>query len=170
LGMDVPVALAVGLIYAGSVVEIFTGGPDVWFESLGMFVFFLCTGRYLEMRARHHAGDLSDALARLTPVFADRVEADGTLLRVGAFELVPGDRVVVAEGGSVPADGVLETEQCRVDEALLCAEATPRSVVRRQHRRGNARDHARDACRRGYRRRGHRRAYDARGGLEAAAG
>jgi len=133
LGMDVPVALAVGLIYAGSVVEIFTGGPDVWFESVSMFVFFLCVGRYLEMRARHHSGDLTDALARLTPVFADRVEADGTLLRVGAFELVPGDRVVVAEGGSVPADGVLETEQCRVDEALLCGESTPR-----QKRRGEA--------------------------------
>ena len=133
LGMDVPVALAVGLIFAGSVIEIFTGGPDVWFESASMFVFFLCVGRYLEMRARHHAGDLSDALARLTPVFADRVEADGTLLRVGAFELVPGDRVVVAEGGSVPADGVLETEHCRLDEALLCGESTPL-----QKRRGEA--------------------------------
>jgi Cu2+-exporting ATPase len=125
LGMDVPVALAVALIYAGSVVETFTGGPDIWFESVSMFVFFLCAGRYLEMRARHQAGELSDALARLTPVFADRVEPDGTLLRVGAFELVPGDRVVVAEGVSVPADGVLETDKCRVDEALLCGESAP---------------------------------------------
>src|SRR5262245_25971496 len=133
LGMDVPVALAVALIYAGSVGEIFTGGPDIWLESVSMFVFFLCIGRYLEMRARHHAGELSDALARLTPVFADRVEADGTLLRVGAFELVPGDRVLVADGGSIPADGVLETEQCGVDEALLCGESTPR-----QKRRGEA--------------------------------
>ncbi|HEY8243338.1 MAG TPA: HAD-IC family P-type ATPase, partial [Casimicrobiaceae bacterium] len=133
LGMDVPVALAVALIYAGSVIEIFAGGRDIWLESVSMFIFFLCTGRYLEMRARHHAGDLSDALARLTPVFADRVQADGTLLRVGAFELVPGDRVVVGDGGSVPADGMLETEQCRVDEALLCGESTPR-----HRRRGEA--------------------------------
>src|SRR5205814_4689629 len=131
LGMDVPVALAVALIYAGSTIEVFTGGPDVWFESVSMFVFFLCVGRYLEMRARHRAGDLSDALARLTPAFADRVEADGSLLRVGAFELVPGDRVVVADRSSVPADGVLETAACRVDEALLCGESEPR-----QKRRG----------------------------------
>jgi Cu2+-exporting ATPase len=68
LGMDVPVALAVALIYAGSVVEVVTGGPDVWFESVSMFVLFLLAGRYLEMRARHRAGELSDALARLTPV------------------------------------------------------------------------------------------------------
>ena len=133
LGMDVPVALAVALIYAGSVIEILAVGPDIWLESVSMFIFFLCAGRYLEMRARHHAGDVSDALARLTPLFADRVQPDGTLLRVGAIELVPGDRVVVGEGASVPADGTLETEHCRVDEALLCGESTPR-----QRRRGDA--------------------------------
>lgn len=125
LGMDVPVTLAVGLIYAGSVVEVVTGGPDVWFESVSMFVFFLCVGRYLEMRARHRAGDLSDALARLTPVFADRVEVDGSLLRVGALELVAGDRVLVADGVGVPADGLLESAECRVDEAMLSGESMP---------------------------------------------
>ncbi|MET0203892.1 MAG: heavy metal translocating P-type ATPase, partial [Casimicrobiaceae bacterium] len=125
LGTDVPVALAVALIYAGSVVEVVTGGPDVWFESVSMFVFFLSVGRYLEMRARHRAGDLSDALARLSPVFADRIEADGSLVRVGAIELAPGDRVIVADGTGVPADGVLESAQCRVDEALLCGESVP---------------------------------------------
>jgi len=130
LGMDVPVALAIALIYAGSMIEVVTGGPDVWFESVSMFVFFLCVGRYLELRARHRAGDLSDALARLTPVFADRVEPDGSLLRVGAFEIAPGDRVVVADGGSVPADGVLESAECRVDEALLCGESAP--VIKRR--------------------------------------
>ena len=125
LGMDVPVALAVVLIYAGSVVEVIAGGPDVWFESVSMFVFFLSVGRYLEMRARHRAGDLSDALARLSPVFADRIEADGSLVRVGAIELAPGDRLIVADGAGVPADGVLESAQCRVDEALLCGESAP---------------------------------------------
>ena len=130
LGMDVPVALAVALIYAGSVVEVVTGGPDVWFESVSMFVFFLCVGRYLEMRARHRAGDLADALARLAPALADRVEPDGSLQRVGALELLPGDRVVVADGGSVPADGVLESPECHVDEALLCGESAP--IVKRR--------------------------------------
>jgi len=125
LGMDVPVALAVALIYAGSVVEVVTGGPDVWFESVSMFVLFLLSGRYLEMRARHRAGELSDALARLTPVFADRVEADGSLVRIGAIELKPGDRVVVADGQAVPADGVLDGETCRIDESWLSGESAP---------------------------------------------
>lgn len=125
LGMDVPVALAIALIFGASVVEAFVGGAEVYFDSVSMFVFFLLVGRYLEMRARHRAGDLSDALARLTPVFADRYRADGTLERVGAVELQPGDRVHVAEGSAVPADGVLAGTRCRVDEALLSGESAP---------------------------------------------
>src|SRR5204863_6531526 len=50
LGMDVAVALAIALTCAGSVIEIFTGGLDIWFESVTMFIFFLCLGRYLEMQ------------------------------------------------------------------------------------------------------------------------
>jgi Cu2+-exporting ATPase len=82
-GMDVPVAIAVGGIYAASVVEAMRGGTHVYFESVSMFVFFLLVGRYVEMRARHRAGDLTDALARLTPPFADRRLANGELERVG---------------------------------------------------------------------------------------
>ena len=125
LGMDVPVALAIALIYAASVIAVLRGGADVYFDSVSMFVFFLLTGRYLEMRARHRSCDLSDALARIAPAFAERETSDGTLVRVGALELLPGDRVHVAHGAGVPADGVLEGGRCRVDEALLSGEAEP---------------------------------------------
>ncbi|HEX7062353.1 MAG TPA: cation-translocating P-type ATPase [Woeseiaceae bacterium] len=124
-GMDVPVAIAVAGIYAASLIEALRGGTHVYFESVSMFVFFLLIGRYVEMRARHRAGDLTDALARLTPPFADRRLADGGLERVGIRELAPGDRVHVADGGVIPADGVLVNEQCLVDEALLSGESAP---------------------------------------------
>ncbi len=129
-GMDVPVALAIALIYAASLFEALRSGHEVYFDSVSMFVFFLLVGRYLEMRARHRAGDLSDALARLTPVFAERIGADGSLERVGALELRPGDRVHVAEGALVPADGRLTSRQCRVDEALLSGESA--AVMKRE--------------------------------------
>ncbi len=125
LGMDVPVAAAVALTYSASLFEAVRGGGEVYFDSVSMFVFFLLAGRYLEMRARHRAGNLADALARLTPAFADRYRSDGTLERVAAPELVCGDRVHIAEGMLVPADGTLETSFCQVDEALLSGESTP---------------------------------------------
>ena len=123
VGMDVPVALAIAAVYAASLIEAVRGVGEVYFDSVSMFVFFLLTGRYLEMRARHHARDLTDALARLTPPFAERALEDGTFTRVGIHQLRVGDRVRVAEGGIVPADGVLLTERCRVDEALLSGES-----------------------------------------------
>ena len=125
LSMDVPVAAAIALIYAASFVEALRGGGHVYFDSVSMFVFFLLAGRYLEMRARHHAGDLVDALARLTPSFADRRREDHSLERIGIHELRAGDRVHVGEGGLVPADGVLLSPACRVDEALVSGESTP---------------------------------------------
>jgi Cu2+-exporting ATPase len=123
LGMDVPVALAIALIFGASVVEALRGGAEVYFDSVSMFVFFLLVGRYLEMRARHHAGQLSDALARLTPAFADRLDAQGRIERIPAAALKAGDRVHVAEGGLIPADGALLSQHCHVDEALLSGES-----------------------------------------------
>jgi Cu2+-exporting ATPase len=125
LGMDVPVALAIALIYGASVIEAMRGGGEVYFDSVSMFVFFLLVGRYLEMRARHRAGNLADAMARLTPAFADRIGADGTPERIAALELGVGDRVQIAQGERVPADGVLENAVCRVDESLLTGESAP---------------------------------------------
>jgi Cu2+-exporting ATPase len=125
VGMDVPVAIAIAAVYSASVIEAVRGTGEVYFDSVSMFVFFLLAGRYLEMRARHHARDLTDALARLTPPFADRELEDGNVQRVGIHELRVGDRVRVAEGGIVPADGLLLTERCRVDEALLSGESAP---------------------------------------------
>jgi P-type Cu2+ transporter len=125
LGMDVPVAAAIALIYGASLVEALRGAGHVYFDSVSMFVFFLLAGRYLEMRARHRAGDLVDALARLAPPFADRRRGDHTLERIGIHELRGGDSVHVGEGGLVPADGVLLSEACRVDEALLSGESVP---------------------------------------------
>lgn len=123
LGVDVPVAIAIALIYAASMYEAFRGGGEVYFDSVSMFVFFLLLGRFLEMRARHRAGDLTDALARLTPTYADRINADGSIERIGAIELARGDRVHVDTGTGIPADGVLESARCRVDESLVSGES-----------------------------------------------
>ena len=130
IGMDVPVALAIAAIYGASLYVAMRGGAEVYFDSVSMFVFFLLCGRYVEMRARHHAGDLTDAIARLTPAVADRRRPDGTIERIAAADLAPGDRVHVAIGEAVPADGELRSEWCRVDESLLTGESEP--VMRRR--------------------------------------
>lgn len=124
LSMDVPVALAISLAYAASLVEILKAGPEVYFDSVTMFVFLLSLGRYVEMRARHRSADAIDALARLQPAVARRL--DGELERlVPVHALRSGDRVRVRAGEAFPADGRVLGEPCLVDESLLSGESEP---------------------------------------------
>ncbi|KGI78378.1 hypothetical protein LF63_0105490 [Oleiagrimonas soli] len=126
LSMDTPVALAIALIYLASLIATLGRSGEIYFDSVSMFVLFLLGARYVEMRARHRAGDLVDALARLQPATAERVADGGGSETVGVHELQAGDRVRVAAGAGVPADGVLLDSACHVDESLLTGESTPR--------------------------------------------
>jgi Cu2+-exporting ATPase len=128
LSMDTPIALAIIAIYVASIVSMLRGNGEIYFDSVSMFVFFMLLGRFIEMRTRHRAGDFVDALVRLQPALADRRNGDG-YETVGVHELEIGDRVRVASGGAFPADGVLASAHCRVDESLLTGESTPRLRV-----------------------------------------
>jgi Cu2+-exporting ATPase len=130
LTMDVPVAIAIAITYAASLIEAVRGSGVVYFDSIAMFVFLLLAGRYVEMRARHRTRDLTDSLARSIPPFAERRRPDGSLEQIDIHELAVGDLLHLGAGGAVPADGVLESASCRVDEALLTGESA--GVVRRR--------------------------------------
>jgi Ca2+-transporting ATPase len=69
-----------------------------------------------------------NALAALRDLSSPRalVVRDGEPMRIPGREVVPGDRVLVAEGDRVPADAVLvEAVNLEVDEAALSGESLP---------------------------------------------
>jgi len=133
LGINLPVALAVWLVFVASTYNTIRGTGEIYFDSVTMFVFLLLAGRYVELRARHRSSALGDAVIDSTPLLAERRRADGTLETVPAIELLPGDQVHVSEGSTVPADGVLESAGVQVDEALLTGESTPVMRQRGEH-------------------------------------
>ena len=130
LGINLPVALAVALVFLASTFNTLRGSGEIYFDSVSMFVFLLLGGRYLELCSRHRSGALSDAVIDASPLLAERRRADGELETVAAITLLPGDRVHIAEGSTVPADGVLESARAHVDEALLSGESRPLCRVR----------------------------------------
>ena len=130
LGINLPVALAVALVFTASVINTLRGSGEVYFDSVSMFVFLLLGARYLELRARHRGSAQSDALIDATPLLAQRRRADGELETVAALKLASGDRVHIEDGGTVPADGVLESTSVQVDEALLSGESRPQQRQR----------------------------------------
>lgn len=125
LNMDVPVSLALIAGFAASVWSTVAGKGDTYYDSVTMFIFFLLSSHFLEMRARQRAGDIAATLMAMSPQLATRQAADGTLAVIGAAELAPGDLVLVKPGESVPADGDVIDGRSAVSEALLTGEPLP---------------------------------------------
>ncbi len=125
LSMEVPVSIAIGGAFGASIWSTVTGGAEVYFDSVCMFAFFLLSSRYLEMGARHRAGEAAEELVKLLPATATRLDDTGEQV-VAVSELAPGDRVLVRPGETVPADGSVLDGRSSVDESLLTGESLPR--------------------------------------------
>ncbi len=124
VGMDVPVAIGIGLAFVASAWNTLHHSGDVYFDSVVMFIFLLLLGRYVEMLARHRAGSTAEALLRLVPATALRMAGE-VRERVPVASLAAGDRVLVPVGECFPADGVLAAGATEADEALLTGESLP---------------------------------------------
>ena len=134
-GMDLPVTIGIILAFTASLWNTLVANGEVYFDSVTMFIFFLTVGRFFEMTARHEAGVAADALAKLIPATACRINGEQRE-QVLASELNPGDRVVIIAGAVIPADGQVLAGHSRVDEAILTGESEPAS--RRQGDRVHA--------------------------------
>jgi len=128
VGMDVPVALGMGSAFLASLWATLTASGEVYFDSVTMFVFFLLTGRYLEMMARQKAARGVETLARALPAFAERLPgwpAEGEGERVAVADLAAGDIVRVKPGETIPGDGIVIDGESSSDESLLTGESRP---------------------------------------------
>jgi len=130
LGMDVTVSLALVLAYAASAYNTLRGAGEVYFDSVTMFIFFLLLGRWFEMKGRHQAASVTDALARALPATASRlVDASGTVETVPLAQVRVGERLRVGSGQVIPVDGRVLSAVAVVDEALVTGESIPQRRV-----------------------------------------
>ncbi|MFT4625071.1 MAG: Cu2+-exporting ATPase [Myxococcota bacterium] len=127
LHMDVPIALAVALLY-GHGLWATVHHQDGYLDSLAMLVTLLLAGRLLEARSRRRVQDAVGALAAQLPSRARRIVGDA-VEEVPPSALVEGDRVEVPSGAEIPADGVVLEGRSSVRMALLTGESEPRSVA-----------------------------------------
>jgi len=122
LGMDVPVVLGLTTAWGGSLWATIVGDEDVYFDSIGMFIFFVLLSRVVELKGRMAAADALDHLLKVIPRTACRVQ-DGEDVVVPVLDLQAGDVLRLLPGDSVPVDGKLLSPFGNFDESHLTGES-----------------------------------------------
>jgi Cu2+-exporting ATPase len=129
ISMDFPVSLGILIAFLVSSAATFDPngwwGSEVYFDSLTMLVFFLLTGRWIELRMRNKTAGALDVLMRRLPSSIERLNIDGQFERVAVRRLMVGDEVRVLPGEAFPADGPITLGETKADESLLTGESRP---------------------------------------------
>ncbi len=123
--MDLPIALGLAAGGVGGVVNTIRGEGEIYFDSLGVLVFLLLVGRFIQFRQQLRSADAIDLLYQLTPRKARKI-VDGVLLDTHADLLKVGDVVQVLAGELIPVDGTIMEGQTTIDESILTGESAPR--------------------------------------------
>lgn len=97
---------------------------DFFFEFASLILIMLL-GHWIEMKAVGEAGDAQKSLAALLPKDAHVILADDAVEVRPVSALQVGDIVRVQAGENIPADGLVQRGESRVNEALLTGESKP---------------------------------------------
>ena len=130
--MDTLVALSTAISFLFSAYNTFWGDPSLtYFDSCGMIITFVLTGRMLEEKAKDSTATSIRQLMGMAPKTAHIVE-DGEVREVPISTIDVGDILEVRPGEKVPVDGeVLSAESfmtadaAYVDESMITGEPTP---------------------------------------------
>ena len=129
ISMDLPVALGMVVTFVVSTLGTFEPqgpfGAEVFFDSFTMFVFFLLTGRWLELRMRDRTAGALEAVLNRLPDSVRKRQSDGTWALMSIRRLQVGDVIEVFPGEAFAGDGRVLAGQTQVDEALLTGESRP---------------------------------------------
>ena len=125
-GMDVPIALAIVLLYAHGV-AMTVSGHEGYLDSLTMLIALLLAGRFVEDAGRSRAEDAAASVVSQAPTVVRRRTVDG-VEEVAVQRIQCGDRILVGNGMVLPLDGHIVDGAARLDMSLLTGESVPVAV------------------------------------------
>jgi Cu2+-exporting ATPase len=100
-----------------------SGGMDFFWE-MATLIDIMLLGHWLEMRSVRQASGALNALAKLLPDTAERVNGEAAEI-VPVSQLRDRDLILVRPGANIPADGAVEQGSSSVSEALITGESKP---------------------------------------------
>lgn len=127
--MDVPISIGVTLAFGLSLYDTLHAAPHAYFDAATTLLFFLLIGRTLDHVMREKARSAVSGLAKLAPVGATVVHADGARQYVPITAVEPGANLFIAPGDRIPVDGVVESGSSDLDCSLVTGESAPRQAT-----------------------------------------
>ncbi len=113
-------------LVALAILAAFTNGD---FRTAGIIAFFLLITIIIETHTASGAQRSIEALIRLTPHTAHRLNEDGTETDVEVLSLALGDQLLVRPGENFPVDGVVVSGQSAVNQSSITGESMPLDKV-----------------------------------------
>ncbi len=97
---------------------------DFYFESAAMILALITVGKMLEANSKGKTTSALKALMDLAPKTAI-IDVNGAEKEIPAKDVKKGDIFIVKSGMSFPADGIIVSGHCAVDESALTGESIP---------------------------------------------
>ena len=136
--MDTLVSLGSSVAYLYSIVVMFLlpyredsmqfAMNYLFFESAAMVLTLVTLGKWLEARSKSKTGEEIEKLLRLAPDTVTTETKDG-LRTISLRELKVGDIIVVRQGDSIPADGIIVDGETYLDKSAITGESLPVEVA-----------------------------------------
>jgi len=126
LHLDLPIALGIGLAFAGSSYRFFFGdGEAAYVDTLTVFIALMLLGRFLQERTLERNRDrlLAD---EGVDAMTTRRERGGQVEIVPCLAVAAGDTLVLAPGDLVPVDAYLFSEAASLSLDWIDGESAPR--------------------------------------------
>jgi P-type Cu+ transporter len=101
------------------------GLPNVYFESAAVIIVLVLLGQVLEIRARSRTASAIEALVRLSPRSARKINSDGSESDIPLGRILIGDLLRVRPGEKIPVDGVIYEGASSIDESMITGEPLP---------------------------------------------
>lgn len=128
--VDIPIVFVISAGFFISVYNYLTGSPEVYFDSISMFVFLLLASRYFLRTVQERLNNRESLGKRLFS--SDRVLVRDESARQFFYQpvesLEAGQKIKLARGDRFPADGRLQTQRAEVNLSVLTGENIPRTV------------------------------------------
>lgn len=133
LSVDVPIAMAIGVLYMRSMIDIATGNGPGFFDSMSGLIFLLLIGQWLQ--TRYYEGlEFERQFSSFFPLVAQVLTNSGQLKSTLINQLEPGMTMSLGPNELIPADGVVKTSnQALTDWSFITGESAEKPTESGQH-------------------------------------